>query len=176
MRKANLPFIPDFYDTYINKVEDHLDISAALEQYGAAWLMAEKDCLLMLKDRVYASGKWTVKDILQHMIDTERVFAYRALHFARNDKTELPGMDQEIFAAHTQASQREVEDLLHEFSVVRESTILLFRSFDDEMLLRAGVCYGKRTTVLALGFTIVGHALHHMRILKERYYPMLETS
>lgn len=175
MRKSNLPFIPDFYDTYINKVGDTLDLANALEQFGGTYLAAESKFLIALGDQAYAPGKWTVKEVLQHMIDTERIFAYRALRFARNDQTVLPGMDQDLFAANTLANKREVEDLLHEFAVVRESTILLYRSFDDKMLLREGICSEKRTTVLALGFTIVGHVLHHKHILKERYYPMWES-
>lgn len=176
MRKSNLPFVPDFYDTYIQKVGDTLDLENALEQFGGEYFTADKKILLALGDQAYAPGKWTVKKVLQHMIDTERIFAYRALRFARNDQTELPGMDQDLFAANTLANKRGVEDLLHEFAVVRESTILLFASFDDKMLLREGICSEKRTTVLALGFTIVGHGLHHKHILKERYYPMLESN
>lgn len=175
MLKSNLPFIPDFYDTYINKVDDQLDLSTALRQYAGAYLKAEQKQLQALGDRVYAPGKWTVNEILQHMIDTERVFAYRALRFARNDKTALPGMDQDLFAEHTTAKERKLEGLLEEFAVVRESTILLFNSFNAEMLMREGICDGKRTSVSALGFTIVGHMLHHMSILRERYYPMLEA-
>lgn len=174
MLKSNLPFIPDFYDTYINQVSDTIELSAALRDYGADFVAGEKDNLLALGNQVYAPGKWTVKDILQHMIDTERVFAYRALRFSRNDHTELAGMDQNLFASHTDANKRQLEDLLKEFAVVRESTILLYKSFNHEMMMREGSCFGKKTTVIALGFTIVGHVLHHMRILKERYYPLLD--
>ncbi len=176
MLKSNLPFIPDFYHTYINKVNDELKLNAALQKYDGDYLLAEKGKFLAIGNQVYSPGKWTVKDILQHIIDTERVFAYRVLHFARNDRTELPGMDQNLFAENTGADERNVEDLLEEYGVVRQSTILLFRSFNDEMLLREGVCFGKKMTVLALGFTIIGHVLHHLQVLKERYYPLIREA
>ncbi|MEK6481223.1 DinB family protein [Catalinimonas sp. 4WD22] len=174
MLKSNLPFIPDFYDTYINQIGDTIELSSALHEYGADFVTGEEKNFMALRDQVYAPGKWTVKDILQHVIDTERVFAYRALRFARNDHTELAGMDQRLFAANTNANERSVDELLYEFSVVRQSTIFLYKSFNQEMLKREGVCFGRKTTVGALGFTIVGHVLHHIKILKERYYPLLE--
>lgn len=174
MLKTELPYIPEFYDTYINQVEDKYDLQSALKAYGADYLNVEKEKFTLLGAITYAPGKWTVNDILQHVIDTERVFAYRALRFARNDHTELAGMDQNIFAAHTTANERSLAELLVEFSVLRQSTLLLFQSFNDEMLKREGVCFGKRITVAALGFAIVGHGIHHMNILKERYYPLLK--
>lgn len=175
MLKSNLPFIPDFYDTYINQVSDTVELSTALREFGADYVTGEKKNFEALGDQVYAPGKWTVKDILQHMIDTERVFAYRALRFARNDKTELAGMDQDLFASHTFANDRTIDELLEEFAIVRQSTILLYESFTDQMLMREGVSFGRKTTVAALGFTIIGHVMHHMLILEERYFPLLDA-
>ncbi|MFP4093779.1 MAG: DinB family protein [Cyclobacteriaceae bacterium] len=172
MQRADLPFMPEFYDRYINLVED-LPLLEALQHYNADWLAQEKDKLIALGEKVYAPGKWSARDILQHLIDTERIMNYRALRFARNDKKELHGMGQDNFAEQAQAGRRGVDELLEEFKLVRLSTIALFRSFTDEMMRREGICFQKKTNVLALGFTMIGHPIHHVNILKERYYPLI---
>ena len=87
----------------------------------------------------YAEGKWTIKELIQHIIDTERVFSYRALCFARNDNTSLPGFDQDVFVENDNANDRNYYDLLNEMEVLRKSSIQLFKSFSDEALLRVGV-------------------------------------
>jgi uncharacterized damage-inducible protein DinB len=117
----------------------------------------------------YAEGKWTIKEILAHIIDDERIFTYRALRFARNDKTELPGFDQDDFARYSGANERSVADLLAEFATVRHSTIALFNSFTDEALLRSGVASGNIMSVRAAAYHIAGHELRHINIIKERY-------
>ena len=117
----------------------------------------------------YAEGKWTIKEILGHLIDDERIYSYRALRFARNDSTELPGFDQERYAEYSDANNREINDLLDEFTLVRQSTIALFKSLDDAAFMRSGVADGKRVTVRALSYHIAGHELRHMNIIRERY-------
>ena len=117
----------------------------------------------------YAPGKWTIKEILGHVSDDERIYAYRALRFARNDPTELPGFEQDAFALHSGANERTVESLLEEFAAVRRATIALFDGFDEEMLKRSGVADGNRATVRALAYHIAGHELRHMGVIKERY-------
>lgn len=117
----------------------------------------------------YAPGKWTVKEVLAHVVDDERIYAYRALRFARNDETELPGFEQDAYALHSGANRRTVDSLLREFAAVRRSTVALFDSFDEEALARSGVADGKRSTVRALVYHIAGHELRHFNIIKERY-------
>ena len=117
----------------------------------------------------YAEGKWTLKELIQHSIDTERVFCYRALCFARNDKTSLPGFDQDIFVDNGNANQLEFSDLLDEMSTLRKSTIQLYKSFSEEALLRIGVASGNKISVRALGYLFSGHQMHHLNIVKERY-------
>jgi uncharacterized damage-inducible protein DinB len=117
----------------------------------------------------YAGGKWTIKEILAHVVDDERIYSYRALRFARNDATELPGFDQDHYAKYSDANQREVGSLLDEFALVRQSSIAFFRSLEDAALLRTGVADGHRVSVRALAYHIAGHELRHMNIIKERY-------
>ena len=117
----------------------------------------------------YARGKWTIKEILAHLIDDERIYAYRALRFARNDRTELPGFEQDNYALESKANIRTIESLLKEFAAVRRSTIALFDSFDDEVLERSGVASGNVMSVRAAAYHIAGHELRHINIIKERY-------
>ncbi|AWH86086.1 damage-inducible protein DinB [Flavobacterium album] len=120
-------------------------------------------------DYRYAEGKWTIKDILQHVIDSERIFAYRALRFSRNDNTPLPGFDENSFAANTDATKRSINDLLTEMSAVRHANIMMFKSFTQDELLRKGTASGYTVSVRALGFLLIGHQNHHIKIFKERY-------
>lgn len=117
----------------------------------------------------YAEGKWTIKEILAHIIDDERIYAYRALRFARNDQTELPGFEQDAYALESGANDRTIEDLLNEFATVRNSTIALFDSFDSQALTRSGVASGNVMSVRAAVYHIAGHELRHINIIKERY-------
>ncbi|MEO9570184.1 MAG: DinB family protein [Polaribacter sp.] len=117
----------------------------------------------------YADSKWTLKELIQHIIDTERVFCYRALCFARNDKTELPGFDQDVFVDNVDANSRDYYNLLDEMAILRKGTIILFKSFSDEALLRNGVASGNKMSVRALGYLFSGHQIHHLNVVKERY-------
>ena len=117
----------------------------------------------------YAAGKWTLKELIQHIIDTERIFCYRALCFARNDKTALPGFDQDIFVDYGNANQLNYFDLLDEMATLRKSSIQLFQSFSEEALLRIGVASENEMSVRALGYLFSGHQMHHLNIVKERY-------
>lgn len=117
----------------------------------------------------YAPGKWTTKEVFQHIIDTERVFSYRALCIARGDQANLPGMDEDAYQAQAGTGARKVEDLLRELNAVRASTIELFGGLDAGALARGGTANGKHVTVKALGWIIAGHSEHHLRIIRERH-------
>ncbi|MCF2447149.1 DinB family protein [Dyadobacter sp. CY345] len=173
MKRSNINPMPEFFDRYILLVED-IDIFEAFEKYAPERVYEEIDKLILLNEQVYAPEKWTVKDILQHVIDNERIMSYRALRFSRNDDTVLPGYEEQLLAANTIANKRTVENLMEEFSVVRKSTELLFKNMSDEMILRSGVAYKSEISALALGFVIIGHAIHHMRVIGERYFPLLD--
>jgi hypothetical protein len=172
MKRSDIHPMPAFFDRYINLVED-IDIFDAFDKYSPEKVYADLDSLADLGDKIYAPGKWTVRDIIQHVIDNERIMSYRAMRFSRNDRTPLPGYDEELFGANTIANQRPLGELITEFKKVRESTILLFRGMNDEMTLRSGVAFKSEISALALGFVIVGHSVHHMNVIRERYFPLL---
>ena len=117
----------------------------------------------------YAENKWTVKEVIAHMNDTERIMAYRALRFARNDETELSGFDENRYAANSNANSRTVGELVTEFEEIRAATQSLFESFTEDMLLRVGKANGLPFEVRALGLIIAGHSLHHCHVLKSKY-------
>ena len=117
----------------------------------------------------YAPGKWTPKETIQHLIDTERIFAYRALRFARGDTTPLPGFDMDQYAGPSLANRRSWEALTTEYQLNRAATVALFQSFTEEMLVRTGSASGLEISVATWGFRIVGHDIHHGQILRERY-------
>jgi uncharacterized damage-inducible protein DinB len=116
-----------------------------------------------------AEGEWTIKEILVHVIDTERIFAYRALRFARNDSTELPGFEQDHYTAYAGANERRIEDILEELTAVRMASICLLNSFSDEVWQRSGLSNGHSTSVRALSYMMVGHELHHVISIRENY-------
>ena len=117
----------------------------------------------------YAEDKWTIKEMIGHLMDDERIYVYRALRFARNDTTELPGFEQNHYAKYSGANERSLADLLNELAIVRQATIAFFATLDDDALVRSGIADGNRVTVRALVYHIAGHELHHLKIIKERY-------
>lgn len=117
----------------------------------------------------YAEGKWTVKDVLQHVIDAERVFSYRAMRISRNDSTPLPGFDENEYAKYSGASARSLSSLKEELAAVRNATDLLLQSFTEEQLAIKGTASDQPVTVNALAYIIYGHLIHHKNILEERY-------
>lgn len=117
----------------------------------------------------YAQGKWTIKELLQHVIDAERVFAYRAMRIARKDKVNLPGFSQDDFVVSSNANSRTPSQLIADYDAVRGSTITLFESFTAEMLMEIGQASDVAVSCRAIGFIILGHEAHHIKIVKERY-------
>ncbi len=163
-----LETVPEWYRSYVEIAEgdtlfDALEI--ALDRtlkLGKAF--SENAGLLK-----YAPNKWTINELIQHLIDAERIFCYRALRFARNDSTDLTGFDHDAFVPASMANRRRTDLLLKELIAVRMSTISLFVSFTEAMLLSAGSANGCRISVQALGWIIAGHNTHHMRVIEERY-------
>lgn len=117
----------------------------------------------------YAPGKWTIKEVLGHIIDTERILAYRALRFARKDSTELQGFDENAYVANSDYNKRTIYDIAHEFGIVRESNIVLFKHFNEEALNQIGTANNNNASVRAILFMIAGHATHHLNVVKTKY-------
>lgn len=172
MKRSDIQPMPEFFDRYINLAEDE-EIIQSLESNLSVLENLNIQLLAALGDKVYAPGKWTIKDIIQHLIDNERIQSYRALRIARNDKTILPGYDENLLAQHTNTVHQKLTELIEEFKLVRRSSIVLFKSFTDEMLLRKGICSGIEISVLALGFQLSGHQIHHLKVIRERYLTLL---
>jgi uncharacterized damage-inducible protein DinB len=120
-------------------------------------------------DFSYAPGKWSIKEVIGHLIDAERLFAYRALSFARRDPAHLPSMEQDDWAGVSNAAERTLEALADELEAVRRSSILLFGGFDDEMMALRGVASGYEFSVRSIPYIIAGHEIHHRGVLEERY-------
>ena len=158
-----------YYETYISQVSEEYTMIEELEISLHRLIKFVQDIPMDKFDYRYAEGKWTIKDIIQHLIDAERIFAYRALRFARNDKTELPGFEENSYADEANGSKRSIQVLLTELAVVRQATLSLFKSFSEEELLRSGIASDYPMSVRALGIVIIGHQNHHQRIFEERY-------
>ena len=170
MSKSSIAVMPAFFDRYINLAPDS-DVVDALANQTSLESVLPMQTMTDLGDYVYAPGKWTAKDIIQHLIDTERIMAYRAMRFARFDSTPLPGFEEDDFAKAARASRRTITDLYAEFDAVRQANLALFRSFSEEMLQGTGICAGQTLSALALGYVLVGHPMHHANVVRERYFP-----
>lgn len=117
----------------------------------------------------YAPGKWSLKEILVHIVDDERIYCYRALRFARGDHTELPGFDQDSYAALSEADHRDLSSILEEYEAVRRSTVAFFAALPEPVLTRAGTADGNPMSVRAIAYHIAGHERHHLGVIRERY-------
>ncbi len=157
-----------FNATYINALDD-VNLFEELEISLHDFIKFVQNIPMDKFDYRYAEGKWTIKDIIQHSIDTERIFGYRALRISRNDKTPLPGFEENDYVENTNANSRSIQELLAEFSAVRHSNLLLFKSFSEGQLTRMGIASNHPISVRAIGFLIIGHLKHHQKVFQERY-------
>ena len=157
-----------YYEQYIKKAGDSNLLDAMKES-----CVALNDLFEIISDEKmnhkYAEDKWTIKEMLLHIIDTERVFAYRALRFARQDKTNLPGFEHNDYVGVSNAKNRSKASLINEYNAQRTATIMLFSNFSDDMLMLTGTASSNAMSVRALGFVIAGHETHHCNIIRERY-------
>jgi DinB superfamily len=156
-----------FYASYIQRVTE--EPLVALEHQGAATAAILRRIPESSSGYRYADGKWTVRDMIGHIADTERIMTYRALRIARGDSTPLPGFDEAAYAKVAEADRRGWNNLVQDLAIVRAATLALFRSFDAEAWRRSGVANGATISVRALGHIIVGHERHHLHMLQSRY-------
>jgi len=168
MKRPDLTQVPSFFHTYINLVtgDDLIHEFQENKTLISDFLASIPDDKWSFR---YAEGKWSIKEMVQHLIDADRIFAYRALCIARGETISLPGFDENKYAAASQADRRTKESLLQELNVVQESTRLLFQSFNEEQLDRFGSANNNPIQVRAIGFISVGHMRHHKKVLQERY-------
>ncbi len=159
---------PPYFEKYINLVkEDDL-----MQSFKNQVPEIEKTLSLIDEEKAgkaYAEGKWTLKELLQHIIDTDRIFNYRALCFARKETTSLPSFDENLYAENSNANARTWKSLCSEYFNLRRSTEDLFESFTEDMLQTKGIASNNPISVISIGFIIAGHAYHHLNIIKERY-------
>lgn len=166
--KLNINEYNSYYESYIEK-SNQKPIVEGLNDNLEKVVLFFKSIPQSKQDYSYAEGKWTIKDILLHIIDTERIFSYRALRISRNDKTPLPGFEHNDYVLNASASSRSLESLLEEYTAVRKATIALYSSFNSQVLLELGEASGFPISVRAIGYIISGHENHHCEIIKQRY-------
>lgn len=160
---------PVYYQNYIALVPEQEDPQFLLD-YSLKELF--KSLAMVNEEKAnyaYAEGKWSIKDVVQHMLDTERIFCFRALAFARGEKLEIPGYDHDAYVLQANAKQRTLKSLLEELKRIRESTKDLFASFDEDMLKQKGKANGKELSVEQLRLIIIGHEMHHCNVLESKY-------
>ena len=158
-----------YYDRYISLIPGG-DVLAALEsehKKTVALLASKSEAEGDLR---YAPDKWTVKEVLGHMVDTERIMSYRALRMARNDKTPIEGYEQDDYVKYGPFGKCSLASLIEEFTSVREATLSLFRGLDEPAWVRRGVANNSEVSVRAIAYIVAGHELHHRRILREKYF------
>lgn len=172
MKRPEATEYPEYYANYISKVPG-MDVLGVLESQRLQMLQlfagrSERDGSFR-----YAPGKWTVKEVLGHVTDCERIYCYRALRIARGDQTPLPGFEGDDYVRSGAFGDRTLASLAEEFGAVRSASLALFRSFKEEAWSRRGVASQKEVTVRALAFITAGHQIHHRLILEERYFPAI---
>lgn len=168
MIRPDLTSVPPFYQGYVNHVKDQ-DLMDALISSNQVMLQVVRAILESQGTYRYAEGKWSIKELLCHVIDAERIFAYRALRFARNDKTPLAGFEENDYAPQANANGRTIKQIADEMERLRATTIDLYSSFTGDMLLRVGAANNTSISVLNLGYIVAGHETHHRIVLEQRY-------
>ncbi len=158
-----------YYENYIKKVDKHTSVLDQLKHNAKLTIELIKSLNETQLTTPYAEGKWSIKDIIQHLIDCERVFIYRAMRFARNDKSPLPFFDEDAFANEAQANKISTSKLLKEFTTTRNATIVFFNNQSSTVMKRIGIASNYNMSVRACAWIICGHELHHIGVIKERY-------
>lgn len=168
MTKPELSTVPEYYRFYI-QVVPYDNLIQGLIQSGDEAMELIRSIHEGHADYRYDEGKWSIKELFSHIIDVERIFNYRAMRFARNDSTVLPGFDENAYVPESGASDRRLYKIADELVNLRASTVDLFASFSDEMLERKGTASGVEISVNAIGYVNIGHMMHHCSVIKDRY-------
>ncbi len=172
MKKTEINPIPPNFEKYINLVAD-VELEQAFDESLRQLDEIDRSLLNSLQDKTCAPDKWTIKETLLHLADSDRIMSYQALMLARRDDTVLPGYNQVLHVQTGKAESRAIDDLIEEIRVARKATKSMFSAFDDEMLLSKAIRWKYEISALAMGFTIIGHQIHHLKIIEDEYYPLL---
>lgn len=172
MKRSDINPLPEYFGRYINKCDDveiFQAIEASIDEVNSININDWKK----LDDKTYAEGKWTIKDIIQHLIDVERIFSYRALSFARGEKQQLPSYSEDEYAISANANTRTINALIDELRISHESVKHLYGSFSPDMLTKNGMGFKGSYSVASIGFLLPGHQRWHLDVIKEKYLPLL---
>lgn len=170
-KRSDIHPMPEYFERYINQVDD-VSLPEAFEQSLAAIDALDLDLLERIGHATYAPGKWTIPAMVQHIADFERILVYRALVYARGAGIIPQSLDENLIADNSRAEHRGIREIVSDLRAAHISTREMFASFDDAMLDTIGRIWRSDMQVLAMGFNIIGHQVHHFRVLEERYYPL----
>lgn len=168
MKRSDIKPMPEYFDKYINLVKD-VPLMEALQNSLNDVKDRDANKLEKIGNRTYAFDKWTLNEIFQHLVDVERILCYRALLIARNDRSVTPDFDEKFIADNSKANEKRLKDIIEQLIIERQSTIALFHSFDQEVLLRSGRNWKYEMNVAAFGFLLVGHQIWHFKTINEKY-------
>ncbi|MEO8071747.1 MAG: DinB family protein [Acidobacteriota bacterium] len=172
MKKSDINPMPEYFERYIKTVDD-VELPQAFDLSIRQLEILDKSLLASIADKKYAADKWTIKEIFQHIIDWERILAQRTLLYARCEGSTSQSIDENLLAENMNAERRDFDSLIDELIITRLSTKAMFESFDDRAMLKTGMSWKYEISVLAMGFTIVGHQKHHVQIVEDKYYPLI---
>jgi hypothetical protein len=168
MDKSTFPFLADYAKFYVSYVKED-NLLDALVNNKATMFTFLKSIPADKMNFCYAIGKWTIKEVLMHIVDTERIMACRALSIARGETQLLPGFDENMYVAKSFANDRKTESFFEEYLTVRDATMSLFKYMDVDAMKIIGTANNRQFSPLSLGYIIAGHELHHIKVIKERY-------
>jgi len=173
MRRTELETIPEYFDKYINLVDD-IDLFEAFNKSVYDLKALDFTLLQKIGFKTYAPNKWTINEIIQHITDIERLLISGTLRFVRGDENYIISFDEENIAKNSKSSEKEIENIIDELISVRQSTIKLFESFDQEDFQKSGINWKHRISIEAMGFNIIGHQIHHLNFIKNNYYQLAD--
>ncbi len=171
MKKSEIKHFPKYFDQYINLNED-IELTVAFDKSLKQIDDIDIEQLKRIGLKVYEEGKWSVNKVIQHLTDWERIWCYRTLLFVRKEGTIPDGLEEQVMAANTNADELSIEQIIAELRAVRLATIAMFNTYNNQILKSNCKFYDYEMSVLAMGFNIIGHQLHHFKVLEERYLPL----
>lgn len=171
MKKSELKTVPEYFDQYINLVED-IDLFEAFNNSIEELKNLDFNLLKKIGFKTYTSNKWTINEIIQHITDIERLLISGTLRFVRGDENFIISFDEENIAKNSKANERDLEQIINELISVRQSSIKLFETFDKDDFHKSGINWKYRISIEAMGFNIIGHQIHHINFIKDNYYQL----